>query len=93
MRLDILLADDDDSVRLILNKALSRAGHNVKATDNAETLIKWAKAGQGDIIVSDVMMGSVDVFNHLPEITEARPKLPIIIISANNVVNLSLIHI
>lgn len=90
MKFDILLADDDDSVRLILNKALTRAGHSVKATDNAETLVKWAEAGMGDIVVSDVMMGSEDVFNRLPEIFEARPNLPVIIISANNTVNTAL---
>jgi len=49
MKYDVLLADDDDSVRLVLSKALSRAGHTVKATDNADTLLKWVKAGQGDI--------------------------------------------
>jgi len=90
MKFDILLADDDDSVRLILNKALTRAGHNVKATDNAETLVKWAQSGVGDIIVSDVMMGSEDIFTRLPEIYEARPQLPVIIISANNTVNTAL---
>ena len=90
MKFDILLADDDDSVSLILNKALSRAGHNVKATDNAETLVKWAQSGIGDIIVSDVMMAGEEVFTRLPEIYEARPNLPVIIISANNTVNTAL---
>ena len=56
MKYEILLADDDDSVRLVLSKALTRAGHTVKATDNAETLVRWAVAGQGDIILTDVMM-------------------------------------
>ncbi|MEP6341767.1 MAG: sigma-54 dependent transcriptional regulator [Maricaulaceae bacterium] len=90
MKFDILLADDDDSVRLILNKALTRAGHTVKATDNAETLVKWAQNGMGDIIVSDVMMGREDIFNRLPEVYAARPNLPVIIISANNTVNTAL---
>ena len=31
MKYEILLADDDDSVRLVLSKALTRAGHSVKA--------------------------------------------------------------
>jgi len=87
MKYEILLADDDDSVRLVLHKALTRAGHSVKATDNADTLVKWAEAGQGDIVVTDVMMGGREVFESLPQLTEARPKLPVIIISANNTVN------
>ena len=64
MKYEVLLADDDDSVRLVLSKALTRAGHSVKATDNADTLIKWAQAGQGDIVLTDVMMGAVS-YTHL----------------------------
>lgn len=90
MSFEILLADDDDSVRLVLSKALSRAGHSVKATDNAQTLLKWAEAGQGDIILTDVMMDGREVFESLPEISSARPDVPIIIISANNTVNTAL---
>lgn len=90
MKYEILLADDDDSVRLVLSKALTRAGHSVRATDNAETLIKWASADQGDIIVTDVMMGGHEIFERLPEITVARPNMPVIVISANNTVNTAL---
>ncbi len=90
MKYEVLLADDDDSVRLVLSKALTRAGHSVKATDNAQTLLKWAQAGQGDIIVTDVMMGGREVFETLPDIASARPKMPIVVISANNTVNTAL---
>ena len=90
MKYEILLADDDDSVRLVLHKALTRAGHTVRATDNADTLLKWVEAGQGDIVVTDVMMGGREVFESLPQMAAARPKLPVIIISANNTVNTAL---
>jgi len=90
MTYDILLADDDDSVRLVLSKVLTRAGHTVKATDNADTLVKWATAGQGDIVLTDVMMGGREVFESLPELSQARPNMPIIVISANNTVNTAL---
>ena len=90
MKYEILLADDDDSVRLVLSKAMTRAGHTVRATDNAETLVKWAEAGQGDILVTDVMMGGREVFERLPDISAARPNMPVIVISANNTVNTAL---
>ncbi|MEP3891964.1 MAG: sigma 54-interacting transcriptional regulator [Hellea sp.] len=90
MKYEVLLADDDDSVRLVLSKALTRAGHSVKATNNADTLIKWAQAGQGDIVLTDVMMGGREVFDSLPELTQSRPNMPVIIISANNTVNTAL---
>lgn len=90
MTFEILLADDDDSVRLVLSKALTRAGYSVKATDNADTLIKWASAGQGDIVLTDVLMSGVEVFQKLPELVKVRPNMPIIVISANNTVNTAL---
>ena len=90
MKYEILLADDDASIRLVLSKALTRAGHTVKATDNAETLLKWSATGQGDIILTDVMMNGTEIFNYLPLISEKRPSIPIIIISANNTVNTAL---
>ena len=90
MKYEVLLADDDDSVRLVLSKALTSAGHSVKATDNADTLVKWAEAGQGDIVLTDVMMGGREVFESLPHLSEARPNMPVIIISANNTVNTAL---
>lgn len=90
MSYDILLADDDDSIRFVLNTALTRAGHTVKATDNADTLLKWAASGQGDIILTDVMMNGEEVFERLPELADMRPHMPVIVISANNTVNTAL---
>lgn len=87
---EVLLAEDDNSVRLVLSKALTRAGHKVRATDNPDTLLKWVKAGEGDIVLSDVVMGSRDVFDVIPDISQSRPDLPIIIISANNTVDTAL---
>ena len=86
MSFEVLLADDDDSVRLVLSKALTRAGHTVRATDNADTLVKWVEAGRGDVVVTDVLMNGVEVFASLPTIASARPELPVIVISANNTV-------
>ncbi len=90
MSTQILLADDDDAIRLVLSKTLTRAGYQVRATDNPETLVKWAEQGEGDIILSDVLMHGKEVFSSLPAIRAARPNIPIIIISANNTVTTAL---
>ncbi|WP_017930540.1 sigma-54-dependent Fis family transcriptional regulator [Robiginitomaculum antarcticum] len=90
MAAQILLADDDDTIRLVLSKSLTRAGYNVRSTDNPHTLLKWAEAGEGDIILSDVLMRGEEIFTHLPALRRARPNMPIIIISANNTVSTAL---
>ncbi len=82
----VLVADDDASIRLVLSQALSRAGYQVRATAAAATLAKWAAEGEGDVIISDVMMPDETLFEVLPRIRRARPNLPVIVMSAQNTV-------
>jgi len=80
----ILIADDDSSIRLVLSQAFMRMGHQVRATGSVATLLKWIMDGEGDLIVSDVLMAEDNVFDVLPQIRKERPKLPVILISAQN---------
>jgi two-component system nitrogen regulation response regulator GlnG len=80
----ILIADDDSSIRLVLSQAFSRLGYQVRATGNAATLLKWVTDGEGDLVVTDVVMPDENVFEVLPRIRKQRPKLPVIVMSAQN---------
>ena len=81
---NILVADDDAAIRTVLNQALSRAGYEVRSTGNAATLWRWVSQGDGDLIISDVVLPDESAFDLLPRIKKARPDLPIIIMSAQN---------
>ena len=52
----ILVADDDAAIRTVLNQALSRAGYEVRSTGTAAALWRWVAAGEGDLVVTDVVM-------------------------------------
>src|SRR5690349_24017586 len=80
----ILVADDDSAIRTVLNQALSRAGYEVRSTGNAATLWRWISQGDGDLIISDVLLPDESAFDLLPRIKKARPELPIIVMSAQN---------
>lgn len=80
----ILIADDDASIRLVLSQALTREGFQTRATNNASTLWRWVKDGEGDLVITDVMMPDENIFDLLPRMREARPKLPILVMSAQN---------
>src|ERR671921_411038 len=80
----ILLADDDAAIRTVLNQALSRAGYEVRSTSNAATLWRWVAQGEGDLVITDVMMPDENAFDLLPRIKKFRPDLPIIVMSAQN---------
>jgi two-component system nitrogen regulation response regulator GlnG len=80
----ILIADDDASIRLVLSQAFTRLGYQVRATGNAATLLKWVSEGEGDLVITDVVMPDENVFDVLPRIRKERPKLPVIVMSAQN---------
>ena len=81
---NILVADDDAAIRTVLNQALSRAGYDVRVTSNAATLWRWVAAGEGDLVITDVVMPDENAFDLLPRIKKARPELPVIVMSAQN---------
>src|ERR1700681_4837692 len=80
----ILVADDDAAIRTVLNQALSRAGYEVRLTSNAATLWRWVSQGDGDLVITDVVMPDENAFDLLPRIKKLRPDLPIIVMSAQN---------
>jgi len=81
---NILIADDDAAIRTVLSQALSRAGYEVRVTGVASTLWRWVQAGEGDLIITDVVMPDENAFDLLPRIKKLRPDLPIIVMSAQN---------
>src|SRR6187401_3835430 len=80
----ILVADDDAAIRTVLNQALSRAGYEVRSTGNAATLWRWITQGEGDVVITDVVMPDENAFDLIPRIKKLRPDLPIIVMSAQN---------
>ncbi|BBE71201.1 nitrogen regulation protein NR(I) [Oharaeibacter diazotrophicus] len=80
----ILVADDDSAIRTVLNQALSRAGYEVRLTSNAATLWRWVSQGDGDLVITDVVMPDENAFDLLPRIKKLRPDLPVIVMSAQN---------
>ncbi|MGX9354174.1 response regulator [Roseobacteraceae bacterium S113] len=82
----VLVADDDRTIRTVLTQALTRAGCKVHATSSLTTLMRWVAEGKGDVVISDVMMPDGNGLEMLPKISEDRPDLPVIVISAQNTI-------
>ena len=81
---NILIADDDSAIRTVLTQALVRAGYQVRAAGTASALWRWVQAGEGDLVITDVVMPDENAFELLPRIKKLRPDLPIIVMSAQN---------
>jgi two-component system, NtrC family, nitrogen regulation response regulator GlnG len=84
MALTILVADDDRAIRMVLNQALIRLGHDVRMTGNAATLWRWVADGEGDLVITDVVMPDENGLDLIPRIKKIRPELRIIVMSAQN---------
>jgi two-component system nitrogen regulation response regulator GlnG len=80
----ILVADDDRSIRTVLSQALARAGYEVRSTGNAATLWRWVQDGDGDLVITDVIMPDENGLDLIPRIKKLRPELRIIVMSAQN---------
>jgi two-component system nitrogen regulation response regulator GlnG len=80
----ILVADDDRGIRTVLTQALSRAGYDVRTTGNAATLWRWVQDGDGDLVITDVVMPDENGLDLIPRIKKIRPEMRIIVMSAQN---------
>ncbi|ROT95654.1 response regulator [Altererythrobacter sp. FM1] len=78
----ILLVEDEDMVRAVAERALSRAGYTVTpCADGEEGLAAVANGGEFDLIVSDVVMPGMDGPAMARQVRKVKPRLPILFMS------------
>ncbi len=80
----VLVADDDRAIRTVLEQALARKGYDVKAANNATTLWSWVADGEGDLVITDVVMPDENGLDLVPRIRKLRPELKVIVMSAQS---------
>ena len=80
----ILVADDDRAIRTVLTQALVRQGYEVRTSSTAGTLWRWVADGQGDLVITDVIMPDENGLDLVPRIRALRPDLRVIVMSAQN---------
>lgn len=78
----VLLVEDEDMVRAVAERALSRAGYEVvSCADGEEGLAAISAGGEFDLVVSDVVMPGMDGPSMARAIRETHPDLPILFMS------------
>jgi two-component system nitrogen regulation response regulator GlnG len=80
----VLIADDDRSIRTVLTQALGRSGYQVRSTSNAATLWRWVEDGEGDLVITDVVMPDENGLDLIPRIKRVRPDLRVVVMSAQS---------
>jgi two-component system cell cycle sensor histidine kinase/response regulator CckA len=78
----ILLVEDEDTVRAVAERALARQGYSVVAAADGDEGLEAIKAGgEFDLVVSDVVMPSMDGPAMAREIRKLAPTLPVLFMS------------
>jgi two-component system nitrogen regulation response regulator GlnG len=80
----ILVCDDDSAIRTVVNQALGRAGYDVRTAGTAAGLWRWIAAGEGSLVITDVVLPDESGFDLIPRIKRIRPDLPVVVMSAQN---------
>ncbi|MEG3638177.1 nitrogen regulation protein NR(I) [Magnetococcus sp. PR-3] len=80
----ILVADDDQAVRFVLEQALTRAGYKVHAFGNSQPLVSHFNQFGGDLIITDVVMPGGSGLDMVQSLKSSYPDLPIIVMTAQS---------
>jgi two-component system nitrogen regulation response regulator GlnG len=82
--LRVWLVDDDASIRWVLERALRNGGMTPRAFEAAEPALDALRRESPDVLVTDIRMPGQSGLDLLKKIREARPALPVIVMTAHS---------
>ena len=80
--MDILIVDDDPSIRRATALALESAGHYVEAVENSRLALLALKEERFDLALLDLYLGEEKGLEVLPQLRKAQPGLPVVMFTA-----------
>jgi two-component system nitrogen regulation response regulator GlnG len=79
----ILVADDEDSLRWVLERGLRQAGYEVVAVGNGEAAVEAFAAEPFDLVLMDVRMPGLDGLAALERLRQIRPDASVVMMTAH----------
>jgi two-component system nitrogen regulation response regulator GlnG len=80
----VLVADDDQAIRFVLEQALTRAGFEVNCFSDGHALLEEVSKGIGDLVITDIVMPKVSGLDLLKTLKSRYPHIPVIVITAQS---------
>jgi two-component system, cell cycle sensor histidine kinase and response regulator CckA len=79
----VLLVEDEEGVRSLVRKALSRSGYRVLEASDGEQALRVAEehSGEIDLLLSDVVMPRMSGGELLAKVAVARPRMKVLFMS------------
>jgi two-component system nitrogen regulation response regulator GlnG len=81
---NIWVIDDDRSIRWVLEKALKQAGLAVQSFESGDAALKQLQREEPLVLLTDIRMPGISGLELLQRITDERPELPVIIMTAHS---------
>ena len=75
----IWVVDDDQSIRWVLERALTRAQMSVRTFESATELLRALKRDRPEAIISDIRMPDMDGFELLDAVQRDYQDLPVLL--------------
>ena len=82
--MNVWVVDDDESIRWVLEKSLTRDGLQARAFPGAAELLDALEDDEPDVLLSDIRMPGVDGLELMARVRAAHPTLPVIIMTAHS---------
>ncbi|MEX2148147.1 MAG: nitrogen regulation protein NR(I) [Candidatus Rokuibacteriota bacterium] len=79
----ILIADDEDSLRWVLEKGLRQAGYEVTSVKDGDSAVRAFKETPFDLVFLDVRMPGMDGLTALAKLRELRPDAHVVVMTAH----------
>jgi DNA-binding response OmpR family regulator len=79
---EILVVDDEPSIRSLLGETLRIAGFNPAMASDGKSALEDIRMRNFDLILLDINMPRISGFETLKEIRRIQPNLPVIVLSA-----------
>jgi CheY-like chemotaxis protein len=78
---NILLVDDDDQFRMMLQQMLTMDSHKVTIATDGEMALQLLERQKPDLIITDILMPKLDGIDFILELNRKGSAIPIIAIS------------
>ncbi len=80
----VLIVDDEESIRFVVDSALRRAGFDTCSADGGRQALDRVAAFEPDVVVLDVMLPDVDGFEVLDRLRADGSEVPVVFLTARD---------
>src|SRR4051794_5412219 len=80
----LLLVDDEENLRSMLEAALRYSGFEVTSTDNGRTALAMVESAPPDLVLLDVMLPDLDGFEVCRRLRTGGSNVPVVFLTARD---------